>query len=92
LPFEVSEREGSAETTSCESGGRMLSLPEDLFALLEPLAPLCSRRVWRSGPVLLVVGAILAPGRRTLGLGQTRRFQNSHRVLSRAVWSSRRAT
>ena len=76
----------------------MFSLPDDMFALLAPFAPLFSRRVWRYVPVL-VVGAILAPGRRmvstvlrTVGLGQTRRFQNYHRVLSRAVWSSRRAS
>jgi DDE superfamily endonuclease len=76
----------------------MLPLPEDMFALVAPFAPLFSRRVWRYVPVL-VVGAILAPGRRlvstvlrTMGLGQTRRFQNYHRVLSRAVWSSRKAS
>src|SRR5215472_15845134 len=76
----------------------MLTLPEDIFALLAAFAPLFSRRVWRYVPVL-VVGAILAPGRRmvstvlrTMGLGQTRRFQNYHRVLSRAVWSSRQAS
>jgi hypothetical protein len=47
----------------------------------------------------LVVGAILAPGRRmvssalrAVGLGQVRHFPNYHRVLSRAVWSSRRAS
>src|SRR5260370_1647203 len=76
----------------------MLSLPDDMFALLASFAPLFSRRVWRYVPVL-VVGALLAPGRRmvstalrTMGLGQTRRFQNYHRVLSRAVWSSRQAS
>jgi hypothetical protein len=41
----------------------MLSLPENLFALLAPFAPLFSRRVWRYVPIL-VVGALLAPGRR----------------------------
>lgn len=76
----------------------MLSLPDDMFALLASFAPLFSRRVWRYVPVL-VVGALLAPGRRmvstalrTMGLGQTRRFQNYHRVLSRAVWSRRKAS
>src|SRR5215469_11443976 len=55
----------------------MLSLPEDIVALLAPFAPLFSRRVWRYVPVL-VVGALLAPGRRmvstalrAVGLGQT---------------------
>ena len=76
----------------------MLSLPENLFALLAPFAPLFSRRVWRYVP-MLVVGALLAPGRRmvstawrTVGLGQYPRIPNSHRVLSRAIWSSRRAS
>lgn len=72
----------------------MLTLPEDMVALLAPFAPRFSRRVWRYVPVL-VVGAVLAPGRRmvstvlrAVGLGHVRHFQNYHRVLSRAVWSS----
>jgi DDE superfamily endonuclease len=76
----------------------MFTLPEDMVALLGAFVPLFSRRVWRYVPVL-VVGALLAPGRRmvstalrTVGLGQTRRFQNYHRVLSRAIWSSRKAS
>jgi hypothetical protein len=76
----------------------MLTLPEDIFAVLAAFAPLFSRRVWRYVPVL-VVGAILAPGRRmvstvlrTVGLAESAHFQNYHRVLNRAVWSSRRAS
>ena len=76
----------------------MLSLPDDRVALLAPFAPLFSRRVWRSGPVL-VVGALLAPGRRmvstvlrTVGLGGIPNFQHDHRVVNRAVWSSLRAS
>ncbi len=72
----------------------MLTLPDDMVALLASFAPLFSRRVWRYVPVL-VVGALLAPSRRmvstvlrTVGLGASRHFQNYHRVLSRAVWSS----
>ena len=45
---------------------------------------------------LLVVGAILAPGKRTItsllrvmGLSQEKHFQNYHRVLNRSVWSAR---
>ena len=41
----------------------MLLPPADIVALLRPFAPLFSRRVWRHVP-LLVVGTILAPGRR----------------------------
>jgi hypothetical protein len=76
----------------------MLSLPDDMFALVAAFAPLFSRRVWRYVPVLLV-GAILTPGQRmvstalrTVGLGQIKQFKNYHRVLSRAVWSSRQAS
>ena len=76
----------------------MLTLLDDIVTLLASFAPLFSRRVWRYVPVL-VVGALLAPGRRmvstawrALRLGQVRHFQNYHRVLSRAVWSSLRAS
>jgi len=53
-----------------------------------------SERIWDWVPVL-VVGAILTPGRRTvasvlrvMGLSDERQYQNYHRVLSRATWSS----
>lgn len=45
------------------------------------------------------MGAILAPGQRTvtailriMGLSVEKHFQNYHRVLNRAVWSSREAS
>ena len=76
----------------------MLLPPADSVALLSHFAPLFSRRVWRHVP-LLVVGAILAPGRRmvstvlrTVGLSQEQHFQTYHRVLNRAVWSSLKAS
>jgi len=65
-----------------------------MIRLLAPFAPLFSERVWYHAQVLLA-GAILAPGRRTvssalraMGLGQQKRFHRYHRVLSRASWSS----
>ena len=71
----------------------MQLLPADIVALLAPFAPLFSRPVWRHVQVLLV-GAILAPGRRmvssvlrAVGLGSLAQFQRYHRVLNRAVWS-----
>jgi hypothetical protein len=71
-----------------------LILPADMVALLAPFAPLFSRPVWRHAQVLLV-GAILVPGRRmvssilrVMGLGRLATFQTYHRVLNRAVWSS----
>ena len=66
----------------------------EIFNVLSLFAPLFSHRVWDSAKVLLV-GAILAPGKRTvsailrvMGLSQSRNFQTYHRVLNRAVWSS----
>jgi hypothetical protein len=66
---------------------------------LAPFAPLFSKRVvWRHAQVLLI-GAILTPGRRTvssalraMGSDQHKRFHRYHRVLSRASWSSREAS
>jgi DDE superfamily endonuclease len=73
-------------------------LPADVMTLFVCFAPVFSTRVWRHVP-LLVVGAILAPGQRTvaavlrvLGLGQLVTFQTYHRVLNRARWSSRQAS
>lgn len=75
----------------------MHNLPAAMEPVLLHFAPLFRARVWTRARVLLI-GAILAPGRRTLtqalrvlGLDQERRFQNCHRVLSRARWSSREA-
>ncbi|MGZ6307901.1 MAG: IS701 family transposase [Ktedonobacterales bacterium] len=72
----------------------MLLLPANSVALLSPFAPLFSRPVWRHVQVLLV-GALLAPGRRmvrtvlrAVGLRHLPTFQTYHRVLNRAVWSS----
>src|SRR4051794_25214935 len=69
-----------------------------MILILAPLAPLFSERVWQHAQVLLA-GAILAPAKRTvssalraMGLEQERRFCRYHRVLSRAVWSSREAS
>jgi hypothetical protein len=54
-----------------------------------------SERVWEWAKVLLM-GAILAPGERTvaailrvMGCSDEKQFQNYHRVLNRATWSSR---
>ena len=73
----------------------MRTLPPQMVQALAPFAPLFSRCVFRHVQVLLA-GAILAPGKstvasalRAMGLGQEKRFHRYHRVLSRAVWSSR---
>ena len=72
----------------------MRPLPTQMIRALLPFVPLFSKRVWQHAQVLLV-GAILAPGARTvsstlrvMGLDQENRFHRYHRVLSRARWSS----
>jgi hypothetical protein len=76
----------------------MHTLPTAMIQLLAPFALLFSERVWRHAQVLLA-GTILAPGKRTvggalraMGLGRTEQYQRYHRVLNRAVWSSREAS
>ena len=71
----------------------MPTLPPAILHLLAPFAPCFSRRVWPHALVLLA-GAILAPGKRTvaaalrvMGLAHDRGFGRYHRVLSRARWS-----
>lgn len=69
-------------------------MPCEFLALMVAFAPLFSKPVFQHVLVLLV-GAILSPGKRTvtqalriMGKGQDKYFQNYHRVLNRAVWSS----
>jgi hypothetical protein len=69
-----------------------------MVQVLAPFAPLFSKRIWQNAQLLLV-GAILAPGRRTVssalrarGLDQYKQFHRYHRVLSRARWSSLEAS
>jgi hypothetical protein len=72
----------------------MLTVPVTLTRLIVKFAPLFSKRVWEHAQVL-VVGALLAPGKRTvtavlrvMGLSWEGQFQQYHRVLNRARWSS----
>src|SRR5215210_8699456 len=76
----------------------MRTLPAMMVRVLAPFAPLFSERVFEHVKVL-VAGAILAPGKRTvssalraMGLDQHKSFHRYHRVLSRAVWSSKEAS
>src|ERR1700677_2035030 len=75
---------------SCES-----PLPERLLLRLAALAKLFTRPTWQN-VLLLVAGAVLAPGKRTvtaalriLGREQETDFPIYHGVLNKAVWSSR---
>jgi hypothetical protein len=73
----------------------MRDLPEAIITVLRHFELAFSERVWEWAKILLV-GAILAPGKRTvtsvlrvMGLSQERQFQTYHRVLNRDQWSSR---
>ncbi len=76
----------------------MPCLPSRFAAIILAFAPLFFQRSWQHAEVLLT-GAILAPGKRTvtsllriMGLAHERRFVNYHRVLNRAKWSARAAS
>src|SRR6266498_1138254 len=73
----------------------MRDLPPAIVLVLRLFEPVFSERVWDWAQVLMV-GAILAPGQRTvaailrvMGQSEERQYQNYHRVLNRAHWSSR---
>ena len=73
----------------------MLTLPKRIIPVLRHFETALSERVWEWAKVL-VIGAILAPGERTvaailrvMGCADDKQFQNYHRVLNRATWSSR---
>ncbi len=71
----------------------MLTLPDAIIPVLQPFSVLCQHRTWMKAQVLLV-GAILSPGKRTvtsalrvMGLSDDRSFARYHHVLNRAAWS-----
>src|ERR671928_485759 len=72
-----------------------LHVSEGLADRLRPFAPCFTAAVWRH-VLVLVAGALLAPGRRTvtaalrvMALDRTASFAVYHRVLSTARWSAR---
>ena len=76
----------------------MLSLPSGFASVILAFASLFRHSVWHTAQLLLV-GAILAPGKRpvtsvlrVLGRSGDPRFQNYHRVLNRVRWSPRQAS
>jgi hypothetical protein len=83
-------KQSDADLEGCES-----PLPAHLLRRLAGLPALFTRPTWRN-VLVLVAGAILAPGKRTvtsalriLGREQQTDFPIYHGVLSQAVWSSR---
>ena len=76
----------------------MLTLPITFTSVIGVFAPVFSRPVWQHVKVLLT-GAILAPGKRTvtamlqiMGRSAAPDFETYHRVLNRAVWSPLKAS
>ena len=71
-----------------------MHLPARFAAIILAFIPVfLQQRTWRQAELLLI-GAILAPGKRTVtsllriaGLSRERRFTNYHRILNRAVWA-----
>ena len=73
----------------------MLTLPIVYMDLLAPFMPPFRTQTWAKAQLLLV-GAVLSPGKRTvtaalrvLGLAQERGFAKYHHVLNGARWSPR---
>ena len=72
----------------------MLNLPPTMIDMMKPFAPCFHRATtWKKAQVLLV-GAILTPGKRVvtemlrvMGLSESRQFAQYHHVLNRAMWS-----
>jgi hypothetical protein len=76
----------------------MFFLPSGFASVILAFAPLFRHSVWSTARLLLL-GAILAPGKRTftavlrvVGRGSEKHFQNHHRVLNRVRWSSQAAS
>lgn len=75
-----------------EKGG---GVPKALATWMEPFRAAFTAPTWQH-VLVLVMGAVLVPGRRTvasalrvMGLEQVAHFSNYHRVLNRNRWSSR---
>ena len=75
----------------------MLTLTDAILPVLHPFATLFRNPTWRKAQILLV-GAILAPGQRTvaaarrvMGRSDHLDYARYHEVLNRAVWSPRQA-
>ena len=73
----------------------MPAVPARFAGPILAFAPLFVHHSWRHAQVLLV-GAILTPGRRTvtsvlriMGRAHERRFVNVYRILNRAAWCPR---
>ena len=75
----------------------MLTLPDAIVSILAPFATVFTNPTWRKAQLLLV-GAILTTGQRTvaaalrvMGRSDQDDYARYHEVLNRAVWSPREA-
>ena len=73
----------------------MPTLPKEIIELFNPFAPVFHGETTWEKAKILVMGAILTPGRRTvtaalrvMGLKDDGNYAKYHHVLNRAVWSS----
>ena len=80
-------------TSHLTVGQPLLTLPDAIVAVLIPFATLFQGRTWCKAKVLLV-GAVLTPGQRTvaaalrvMGLSSDRNYARYHHVLNRSAWS-----
>jgi hypothetical protein len=76
----------------------MPTLQTEYITILGTFERLFSQRIWKHAKILLI-GAILSPAERTVtaalrvtGLSMEKHFENFHRVLNRAAWSSLEAS
>jgi hypothetical protein len=76
----------------------MPTLHAEYITILGAFARLFSKRIWEHARILFI-GGILSPAERTvtaalrvMGLSGEKHFQNFHRVLNRAAWSSLEAS
>jgi len=76
----------------------MPTLQAEYITILGAFARVFSNRIWKHAKILLI-GAILSPAERTvtaalrvMGLSLEKHFENYHRVLNRASWSSLEAS
>ncbi len=94
----VAERMEALNGVSLPGDAVMLRLPSCFAAIILAFAAVfVQQRTWCHARLLLL-GALLTPGQRTVSstlriieLRRERHFVNYHRVLNRAVWDSRQA-
>ena len=85
------KKQGNLAGPSWKKAKRCSPCPNAIVPVLHPFAMLFRSPTWRKAQILLI-GAILAPGQRTvasalrvMGLSDDRNYARYHQVLNRAV-------